>query len=169
MKTSRYKEKKLQFLLELLELDHNLLLLAAVLGSKDFGKVLKTFAGYTIKFPSVEEIRKIGKGVESYRKSFKKILQTEGRGTSIGHLAQIGVMIDNPDVRKATKARLTLAVFQEYIRSIFEDPTFEMTIDELRQIDITDKIKLYELQLKDLSLRTNMFNSIYKLKNTNIS
>lgn len=159
-----YKDAKLNTLLELAEFDPNLLLLAAVLGSKTFGKLLKTFPGMTIKFPDIEDVKHIAKKVGLYRSSFKRIVKEQGKNTKIGHLAEIGLLLDQPDVRKAFKAKLDFIIFQEYIRSIYEDETYQMTMEELEEVDTQDKIEMYRLHIRELSKRTSMFKYLSELK-----
>jgi hypothetical protein len=159
---AQYKEEKLEFFLQLIEWDFHLLLLSIALGRSDFGKVLKTFAGTTITFPTENELRTTLRKVKNYKKSFNKILKQHGKNINLGHLAQLGLVLNHKDVQKAVKAKLTHAVIQEYIKSTFEDDSFKLTMDEIKNISTGDKLEWYKLNLQELAIRNNIFKTITK-------
>jgi hypothetical protein len=153
----KYLERKTDFLLELIEIDPNLMFLAVVLGRKDFGVLLKTFAGITIKFPEEKKLKEITRRASQYKYSLKKIAKEQGTNLTIKQLADIGLTLDNKDVRKATKFVLTTLVLQQYIKSLCEDDSYSLTIEEITNLDKDDKLELYKLHLQELSKRTNQF------------
>lgn len=160
---ARYKEEKLGFLLELINIDPNLLLLASAVGMFEFGKLLKTFSGMTITFPTSEKLKKIIRRAKSYRRSLKKILRVNGKRKEFKQAAALGVIIDSKDVRKAVKHVITQTVFQEYIRSLYEEDSSLneiFTPEDTEELNENDKLKLYELTIQELEHRVNLISGI---------
>jgi len=156
----QFKEKKLDALLSLAQLDPNLLFLISIIGYSNFGTLVKTMGGLSISIPSVKDIQKVIKKIKGYSRSFQKILKVHGKNTTLTHLASLGKAIDSKDFRTATKVMITKIVFEEYIRNIYEDETFKFTMEEFEDLKEDDKIGLYALSIKELEARNNLLHNI---------
>jgi hypothetical protein len=160
----RYREAKLQMLLELSELDPNLLFLAHIVGTANFGKILKSLAGVTFAIPSEGELKTIAGKVKDYRRSFDKMLKANGKNSMLNHLAALGKLIDCRDVRTATREVVTQTVLSEYLKGLFEDnETLKWTVEEIENLPTADKLKLYELSVKEFGLKASIFDKLETL------
>jgi hypothetical protein len=161
----QYREAKLQMLLELTELDPNLLSLALVVGTKAFGKILKSLAGMTFTIPTYGKIKAISAKVSDYRHSFEKMARSNGKNPMLRYMADLGRLIDCKDVREATKEVVTQAVLQEYLKGLFADDNaaLKWTVEEIEELPTDDKLELYKLGVKELELKSTIFEKLETL------
>jgi len=159
------REAKLQMLLELTELDPNLLSLALVIGTESFGKVLKSLAGMTFTIPTYGKIKAISSKVQGYRHSFEKMVRNNGKNPMLRYLASLGQLIDCKDVREAAKTVVTQAILQEYLRGLFTDDatSLKWTLDEIEDLPVEDKIEMYKIGIKELELKSTIFEKLETL------
>lgn len=161
----QYREAKLQMLLELAELDPNLLSLALVAGTKTFGRILKSLAGMTFTIPTYSKVEEISNKVQGYRHSFEKMVKNNGKNPMLRYLAALGQLIDCKDVREVTKTVVTQTILQEYLRGLFADDnaSLKWTVEELEELPVADKLELYKLGVKELELKSTIFEKLETL------
>jgi hypothetical protein len=161
----QYREAKLQMLLELAELDPNLLFLAKVAGIENFGKILKSLPGMTFTIPDLGTLKAISGKVKDFRRSFDKMLKSDGKNSMLQYLATLGRLIDCRDVRTATREVVTQTVLSEYLKGLFEDGNemLKWSVEEIEELPLDDKLKLYELSVKELGLKATIFEKLENL------
>ena len=158
------KEQKLLYLAELAQLDPLLVLIPHVVNLKAFGKLIKTFEGQTIKFPSMEEIRRIIKKTKKIRTSLRTYIRKKGCGEYVGSLYDLALNLESAEVRKASKICITKIILHQYFKELLEDDSFEIPVDKLDEFDTTEAIELYKMFLKDMNMRTNIIKSVENIQ-----
>jgi len=160
----QYREAKLQMLLELSELDPNLIFLARAAGTETFGRMLKSLAGMTFTIPTRDQIEAISGKVKNYRRSFDKMLKTDGKNSTLRRLAELGKLIDCRDVRTAVREAVTQTVLSEYLKGLFEDnESLKWTLEEIENLPNADKLELLKLSVEEAELKAAMLDRLEKL------
>lgn len=166
MKSKQISEEKLIYLAELAKIDPLLVVVPKVIGVESFATLIKTFAGRTITFPTIEELKSITKKTKSLRSRLDSIIKKRGCDDLIGALFNLALTLDSKSVRKATRVRITQIILHEYFVSILKDNSIVIPIDRISSMKDSSIIELYEIFLKDLNIRANILKSIECLRET---
>lgn len=157
----------LLLLSELINFDINLAYIPMVIGSDNYAKLLSTFAGHTIKFPSRDEIKKISKRVNKLRYKLKKFKRTD-ESKQLRDLLSIGKDLGSEDVRTVAKVRLTDKLVDKYLEQVFTDSKISKDLTGgLKNVSDDKKLRAYDSLTNRLGTQLKMIDMLSNLKKNN--
>lgn len=166
-KLTQSSVSKLVFLMELINLDPLLGVLPVVIGVDKFATVVKTFAGFSIKFPSREELNRIIRKTRKVRHSLSRKILYQSIINDLKDLIDLAYTLETKTVRKAVSTRINQIVLAEFFRETF---TKGDSIDMMKEVLTKDNVvDVYRLKLDELNSRSKMMRAINSLENLRLN
>lgn len=144
---------KLLHVTKLSELDPELLKMPIILGEDTFIKIIKSFAGKTIKIPSIQDLKEIAKQVRRLHKILEKDTLSDRDKSEISDLIRIGKPFESKSMRKASEENLTDNLIIAYYTSVFNRSSKYDTLiaNSSKNNSVAE---LYEFKIKEIKAAT---------------